>query len=75
MCFGIPMKIREMSGLLARCEAKGVTREVNLLMLQDPGLSVGDFVVVHLGYAIERISREEADDAWELYDRMLASEQ
>lgn len=69
------MKIREMNGLLARCEAKGVTREVNLLMLQDPGLSVGDFVVVHLGYAIERISREEADDAWELYDRMLASEQ
>ena len=34
MCLGIPMQIRSIDGLLARCEAKGVEREANLLMLE-----------------------------------------
>ena len=60
MCLGIPMQIRAIDGLLARCEAKGVEREANLLMLEHEGLAVGDFVVVHLGYAVDRVTPEEA---------------
>ena len=75
MCFGIPMQIRTIDGLLARCEAKGVAREANLLMLEHEGLAVGDFVVVHLGYAVDKVSAEEAAAAWELYDEMLAAEE
>jgi hydrogenase expression/formation protein HypC len=74
MCLGIPMQIRSIDGLLARCEAKGVEREANLMMLEHEGVGVGDFVVVHLGYAMNRVTAEEAAAAWEIYDQMLAAE-
>lgn len=74
MCLGIPMQIQAIDGLVARCEAKGVTREVSLLMLAEEGLAVGDFVVVHLGHAIDRATAEQAAAAWALYDEMLAAE-
>jgi len=74
MCLGIPMQIRELNGFVACCEAKGVEREVNLFMLQDETIAVGDFVMVHLGYAIQKMSEYEARSAWEIYDEMLAAE-
>ena len=60
MCLGIPMRIITMDGLVARCEAKGAERDVNLLMLQHEELKPQDYVVVHLGFAIEKITPEEA---------------
>lgn len=72
MCLGIPMQIRKIDGFNASCEAKGVQRDVSLFMLQDEALAVDDFVVVHVGYAIQKISPQEAQTAWELYDQMLA---
>jgi hydrogenase expression/formation protein HypC len=74
MCLGIPMKIRKINGFVACCEAKGVERDVSLFMLQDEPLAVDDFVVVHVGYAIQKISAQEAQTAWELYDQMLAAD-
>jgi hydrogenase expression/formation protein HypC len=74
MCLGIPMQIRQIDGFVALCEAKGVERDVNLFMLQHEPLSEGDFVVVHVGYAIQKITPQEARTAWELYDQMLAEE-
>ncbi len=74
MCLGIPMQIREIDGFVARCEAKGVERDVSLFMMQDETPAVGDFVVVHVGYAIQKITPQEARTAWELYDQMLAGE-
>lgn len=71
MCLGIPMQIKSIEGYTARCEAKGVERDVSLFMLQDEKLSIDDFVVVHVGYAIQKISAEEAQSAWEIYDQML----
>lgn len=73
MCLGIPMQIQKIDGFMANCEAKGVTRDVSLFMLQDELLELGDFVVVHVGYAIQKISPLEARTAWELYDQMLAA--
>jgi hydrogenase expression/formation protein HypC len=74
MCLGIPMRIREIGGYVARCEAKGVERDVSLFLLQHEPLAPGDFVVVHVGYAIQKVAEREARTAWELYDEMLASE-
>lgn len=73
MCLGIPMQIRSINGLAARCEAKGVERDVSLLMLDPDELAEGDFVVVQLGHAIEKISAERAAEAWAVYDEMLAA--
>jgi hydrogenase expression/formation protein HypC len=74
VCLGIPMQIQSIDGLIARCAARGAEREANLLMLQHEPPAVGDFVVVHLGYAIDHISPEDAAAAWEVYDQMLAAE-
>jgi hydrogenase expression/formation protein HypC len=72
MCLGIPMEVVAVDRFVARCEARGVTREVNLLMLGEDAVAPGDYVVVHLGYAISTVSAEEAATAWALYDQMLA---
>ena len=74
MCLGIPMQIKSIDQYQALCEAKGIERDVSLFMLQDEPLEPGDFVVVHVGYAIQKISPQEAQTAWEVYDEMLAAE-
>ena len=71
MCLAIPMQLKYIDGLQARCEAKGVERDVNLLMLQDEPLVPGDFVLVHVGYALQRVTAEEARSTWELLDEVL----
>lgn len=75
MCLGIPMEVMAVDGFVARCSAKGIERDVNLFMLQDPSLAVGDFVMVHVGYAIQKMTQQEARSAWELYDEILAADQ
>ena len=42
MCLAIPMQIKEINGFNARCEAKGVQREVSLFLLQDADLNPGE---------------------------------
>ena len=74
MCLGIPMQIKSINGFIANCEAKGVERDVSLFMMQDDELLVDDYVVVHVGYAIQKITPQEARTAWDLYDQMLEGE-
>jgi hydrogenase expression/formation protein HypC len=72
MCLAIPMRVVEVDGFNARCEAKGVEREVSLFMMQDEPVAPGDFVMVHVGYAIQTVSEQDAQSAWELFDEILA---
>jgi len=74
MCLGIPMQVVAIDGYLARCSAKGVERDVSLFLLQDDRPAIGEFVMVHVGYAIQRMTPQEARSAWELYDEVLAAE-
>ncbi len=69
MCLAIPMQVIETDGVTARCNANGVERTVNLFLLDAP-LMVGEFVLVHVGYAIQKISTPHARSAWELHDQM-----
>lgn len=71
MCLAIPMQIVEINGFIARCEAKGVQREVSLFMLQDEALAINDFVMVHVGYAIQKVTEQDARSSWELFDEIL----
>jgi hydrogenase expression/formation protein HypC len=73
MCLGIPMQIVEIQGFNARCTAKGVERDVSLFMLQHETCQPGEYVVVHVGYAIQKMTEEEAQSAWEIYDQLLAA--
>lgn len=72
MCLAVPMKIIAIDGYQCTCEAKGIEREVSLFMLQHEDVAVGDYILVHVGYAIQKVSAEEAADAWALFDEVLA---
>ena len=72
MCLAVPMRICAIDGYDATCEARGVTRQVSLFMLQGEPVGVGDHVMVHVGYAIQKVSEEDAALTWELFDEVLA---
>lgn len=74
MCLGVPMRIVEIIGYAARCEARGVERQVNLFLMQHEELRPGDMVMVHVGNAIQKISEEEAQAVWDAYEEVLAYE-
>lgn len=59
MCLAIPARVVEMTGPeLARVDLGGVRKEVSLALVDD--VSVGDYVIVHVGYALTRLDPEEA---------------
>ncbi len=72
MCLAVPMRIKSIDGFQCTCEARGIERDVSLFMLQGEALSPGDHVLIHVGYAIQKISEEEASASWELFDDILA---
>lgn len=65
MCLGIPAKVMERNGDAAVVELGGVRREISLMLLDD--ISVGEWVIVHAGFAIERLSEEEAEQTLSLF--------
>lgn len=75
MCLAVPMQITKIDGFNAHCVAKGVERDVSLFLLQDEAIKEGDYLLIHVGYAIQRISEAEALSTWELLDQMLAEDE
>jgi hydrogenase expression/formation protein HypC len=71
MCLAVPMRVKTVNGFAAVCEAKGIEREVSLFMLQGEEVAPGDHVLVHVGYAIQKVSEEDARLTWELLDEGL----
>jgi hydrogenase expression/formation protein HypC len=59
MCVGVPMQVISIEGDQAMTEIDGVKREANLMLL-DQEVAVGDFVIVHAGFAISRLDEEDA---------------
>jgi hydrogenase expression/formation protein HypC len=74
MCLAVPMQITKIDGFMCTCEARGIERDVSLFMLQGEELAAGDHILVHVGYAIQKVSSEEAAESWELFDEILATE-
>jgi len=58
MCLGVPMQVKSIEDEVAVCEIDGVQREASLMMLD--GVQVGDYVLIHAGFAIEKINEAEA---------------
>lgn len=74
MCLAVPMQVKSISDFCCVCEARGIEREVSLFMMQDQRVTPGDHVLVHVGYAIQKISEHEATSTWELFDDILAAD-
>jgi hydrogenase expression/formation protein HypC len=64
MCLGIPMIIVEKNGCDAVAESGGVRKHIRLDLLEDAG--VGEYVLIHAGYAIEKVDAREAVETLEL---------
>jgi hydrogenase expression/formation protein HypC len=68
------MQVTRLDGYDARCSARGVERDVSLFLLQGDDIQVGDYVLIHVGYAIQKLSAEQAKETWELFDQILDEE-
>ena len=72
MCLAIPAKVANIEGDEARVDfGEGVLREVNVTLVD---AKVGDYVLVHAGYAIQVLSEEEAMETLRLWNEILKSE-
>jgi len=58
MCLGIPMRVKEIKGEFAEVESARLVRKINVQML--PRLKVGDYVIVHAGFAIQKLDPDKA---------------
>ncbi len=70
MCLAVPMRIVGIDRHMACCEAKGVRRTVSLTLLGYADVAVGDYVLVHVGYALQTVSAAEAAATWDLLDQL-----
>ena len=66
MCLAVPARITEvLPGSLAKAEVGGITKEVNLCLVED--VTVGDFVIVHVGFALAKLELAEAEATLALF--------
>jgi hydrogenase expression/formation protein HypC len=67
MCLGIPGRVVRIlegnAGQLALVDVLGARRPINLGMLEDPALGPGDWILIHMGFALERIDEAGAAKA------------
>ncbi|MBW3620865.1 MAG: HypC/HybG/HupF family hydrogenase formation chaperone [Actinobacteria bacterium] len=76
MCLGIPGQVVEWvdgTDQLATVEVTGVTRKINVGLVREEGLELGDWVLIHVGFAMSIIDETEAAEALEGL-RMLGTE-
>ena len=64
MCLAIPSKIVAVDGDTAVIDVDGVRREASLMLVED--VCVGDYVIVHAGFAISRLDADAAEESLEL---------
>ena len=72
MCLAIPAKIVEMDGVIAQVEVKGVRRQTSLMLL--PEAKMGDYVLVHAGFAMQVVEEKDAQETYALLAEMQGGE-
>ena len=70
MCLAVPARVVRLQDGMATVEVEGVRREASLLMLTDA--AVGDYVIVHAGFAIQTLSAAEAEETLAIIRRLEA---
>ncbi len=73
MCLGIPGEVVEMLDAdrhLAKVNVAGVRRNINVGLIDDEGLEPGDWVLIHVGFAMAKIDEAEAEMALESLQMM-----
>jgi hydrogenase expression/formation protein HypC len=71
MCLAVPGKVLSIEGKDADVDFGGVTRKVNVSLVQ---AEVGEYVIIHAGFAIQVVDREEAEETIKIWEEMLAAQ-
>jgi hydrogenase expression/formation protein HypC len=64
MCYAIPAKIIKIEGDSAEVDYGGVMKKINLSLIDNP--RVGEFVLIHAGFAIEKLDRKSAEESLQI---------
>ncbi len=72
MCLAVPSKIIEINGHVAKVDVDGVIRETSIMLLDD--IKIGDYVIVHAGFAINKLDEKAAFQTLEDMRNLLAEE-
>ena len=73
MCLGIPGQVIEMvddANSIAKVEVSGIRRNVNVALVRPEGISPGDWVLIHVGFAMSKIDEAEAQETLEVLQLM-----
>jgi hydrogenase expression/formation protein HypC len=70
MCLAIPSKIVKIKDNMGVIDVEGVQKEVSLLLIEDP--RIGDYVIVHAGFAIQKIDEAEANESLKILREMAS---
>jgi hydrogenase expression/formation protein HypC len=70
MCLAVPMKIVEMILPEAVVELGGVRRRIHLALLATEDLRIGDYVIVHAGFAIQKMDKHEALETLKILEQL-----
>jgi hydrogenase expression/formation protein HypC len=69
MCYAIPAKVTELKGDVAKVDYGGVSKKVNTSLLDK--LKIGDYVLIHAGFAIEKLDKKSAEESLEIIQNMI----
>ncbi len=72
MCLGVPVKVIQRDGKEGVGEFKGVKRNINFTLLDE--VKVGDYVILHAGFAIQRLDPDDAEKTLELFEELAKSD-
>ena len=74
MCLAVPSEIVGINDLVATIDVSGARRNISLMLLPEE-VQVGDFVIVHAGFALQKIDREAGQEALRLIKELVESEE
>lgn len=73
MCVAVPSKVVSINDLMATIDVRGAQREVSLMLLPEPA-EIGDYVLVHAGFAIQKLDPAAGEETLKLFEEVAASQ-
>ncbi len=70
MCLAVPSKIIEIDGSMATVDVMGLRKQISLMLLPEEP-KIGDYVLVHAGFAINRMEPAEAQEALKIFEKIF----
>ena len=65
MCLAVPVRVLQIDGQKALVEIGGLARQINIMLV--PDTQVGDYVLLHAGFAIQKLDEKEAEETLRLF--------